>query len=142
MKKHIVVVAVFSFFSIGCAGVTPKEAGPNDDAGYSAIDLQNDQGAVGPETSVADVVCNRIPITNVYGCQTADRLTAPFFGVDPARITLYLDANPVPATMWHLADDGHTLVIQHCVDTGLLLAFSLDCIDTDDDCHLTARGCY
>lgn len=93
----------------------------------SDTSISDRDGDAVPSDAVTSGECNVVPIANVYGCQTADRLTAPFMGVERERITLYLDGNPVPPSLWRLADDGHTVVVQHCAGT-MVLSFSLDCV--------------
>lgn len=152
MKNRIALGIVIWMLCSACAGGVREESSMPPDGGQdSAVELDSgsrpdlltpgiQEEAASVET-VGMVPCNRTPIANVYGCETSDRLTAPLAGVSASRVTVYLDSNPIPPSLWRLTDDGNTLVLQHCVDTGVMVSFSLDCRSTAEDCHLTARGC-
>lgn len=152
MKTAMLIVTVLCFGCSDGISLARPDAGSVPDAGEPAVDVgtldssASDTVVATPDAGPADSVpadaldCNRVPIANVYGCETADRITVPFVGVDRDRITIYLESSPIPASLWRLADDGVTLVLQHCAGT-MMLSFSLDCRSTVDDCHLTAKGC-
>jgi hypothetical protein len=139
MKNNPAFVIVSVLLVLGCTDGISVVVGTGPDGGQGgAIEDADNPGYQGD--GLADL-CRRTPVTIVEGCQTEDRMAVPFNGIDPAKLTIYLDATWIPPTIWYLEDGGNTLVLKHCFDSELMLSFSLDCRSTEDDCHLTAAGC-
>ena len=119
----------------GCDPIRGGVAVAADDAG-AAVEPDAELAAPLPPVT-AD--CRVIMLANVYQPGT-DRLTAPLAGVDRQDVVVYLDNAVMERSAWSLADDGHTLVVTHCLGGAHVVSVSIGCTSVGLDCS-AAQGC-